>query len=41
MATDTLYQQAIINFVWARQFVQEVELQRIADTLATSHNCTH
>lgn len=38
MATDTLYQQAIINFVWARQFVQEVELQRIADTLATSHN---
>lgn len=38
---DKLYQQAVLNILWSRQFVPEVELQRIVDTLATAHQRTH
>lgn len=38
--TDILFQQAILNVVWGRQFISEADLQRIADTLATGNSCT-
>lgn len=37
---QTLYRQAILNVLWARHFMPQTELQRIADTLATGNERT-
>jgi hypothetical protein len=37
MTSECLYPQAILNIIWAHQFLPETEFQRIADSLATAH----
>lgn len=38
---DKLYQQALLNLVWGRQFISNADLQRIGDTLATGNQRMH
>lgn len=37
---DILFEQAILNVVWGRQFIPEDDLQSICDTLSAGNSCT-
>ena len=38
---DKLYQQAVLNIAWSRQFISEADFQRIGDALATANGSTY